>query len=552
MEDIILKHTLLNAIRYNGKADFKAVVGKILSEKPELKKKLKNIIPEIKKTISEVNSWSLEKQREKLDELGISIEEKPKEEKHELPELPNAKIGEVVTAFPPEPSKYPHIGHAKAALVNYLYAKKYMGIFWLRFEDTNPEKCREEYYEAIINGLRWLDVEWDKLDYASEHMKEYYKTTEKLFKLGKAYVCLCPREKIKKMRREMKTCTCRSNSVEVNLELWERMLSGGFKQGEATVRLKISMQHKNALMRDPSIMRIITHEHPRTGKEYIVWPMYDFATALMDVWEGVTHRIRSKEFEMRTELQQFIQKTLGFKSPYIGEIARFNLRGVPSSGRKIREMIQKGVLVGWDDPRLTTLIALRRRGFIPRAIKEFLLSTGISKTESTLDWDVLESFNRKIIDPIANRYFSVFNPVCIQVRGCPDIKEVREPLHPDFPERGMRSIPVNTEKIYIQKEDFKTYEGRIIRLIGLFNVKLGKKAKFHSKDVVAEMPKIQWVSEIRVPIRVVMQDGSIKKGIAEPDVLKLKVNDLVQFYRFGFARVDENDGKSLVLYFTHK
>jgi len=551
LENIILKHTLLNAIQYNGKADFKAVVGKILSEKPELKKDLKNIIPEIKKVISEVNSWSLEKQKEKLDELGISIEKKPKEEKHELPELPNAKIGEVVTAFPPEPSKFPHLGHAKAALINYLYAKKYKGKFILRFEDTNPELSKKEYYDAIQDGLKWLDIEWDELDYVSDHMEQYYKNTELLIKQGKAYVCQCKQEKIKEFRRDMKACSCRRNDIEKNLKLWEGMLSADFRQGEATVRLKISMQHKNALMRDPSIMRIITHEHPRTGSKYRVWPMYDFGTALMDAWEGVTHRVRSKEFEMRTELQQFIQKSLGFKSPYITEIARFNLEGVPSSGRKIREMIQKKELLGWDDPRLTTLIALKRRGFVPEAIKEFLISTGVSKAESTLTWDVLENFNRKVIDSKANRYFLVFDPVEIRVENAPDIIEVKEPLHPDFPERGERRIPVNVEKIYISREDVEKYKGKTIRLIGLFNVELGERVRFHSKGVVMDMPKIQWVSEDNVLVKIIMPNGSVKEGIGEPEVKSLKVDDIIQFVRVGFVRVNKTEPE-IILYFTHK
>ena len=551
LENIILKHTLLNAIQYNGKADFKAVVGKILSEKPELKKDLKNIIPEIKKVISEVNSWSLEKQKEKLDELGISIEKKPKEEKHELPELPNAKVGEVVTAFPPEPSKFPHLGHAKAALINYLYAKKYKGKFILRFEDTNPELSKKEYYDAIQDGLKWLDIEWDELDYVSDHMEQYYKNTELLIKQGKAYVCQCKQEKIKEFRRDMKACSCRRNDIEKNLKLWEGMLSADFRQGEATVRLKISMQHKNALMRDPSIMRIITHEHPRTGSKYRVWPMYDFGTALMDAWEGVTHRVRSKEFEMRTELQQFIQKSLGFKSPYITEIARFNLEGVPSSGRKIREMIQKKELLGWDDPRLTTLIALKRRGFVPEAIKEFLISTGVSKAESTLTWDVLENFNRKVIDSKANRYFLVFDPVEIRVENAPDIIEVKEPLHPDFPERGERRIPVNVEKIYISREDVEKYKGKTIRLIGLFNVELGERVRFHSKGVVMDMPKIQWVSEDNVLVKIIMPNGSVKEGIGEPEVKSLKVDDIIQFVRVGFVRVNKTEPE-IILYFTHK
>ena len=374
MKDIILKHVLMNAIQYNGKANSGAVVGKLLSENPEFKKDIKKTMKEVNEIIKEVNSWKLEKQKQKLEEMGLKIEKKSKEDKHELPDLPNAIPGKVVTAFPPEPSKYPHIGHAKAALINYLYAKKYQGEFFLRFEDTNPELAKQEYYDAITEGLKWLGINWDnKIDYITDHIEKFYEATEKLIKKNKAYVCFCQSEETKKCRKEMTCCDCRKKPAKENLDNWKKMLSGEIKEGEASVRLKISMEHKNAAMRDPSIMRIIDQPHARTGNKYRVWPMYDFGTSLMDSWEGVTHRIRSKEFELRKELQKFIQEALSLPTTYIDEIARFNLEGVESSGRIIREKIKSGELLGWDDPRLTTLMALKRRGFQPEAIKEFLV-----------------------------------------------------------------------------------------------------------------------------------------------------------------------------------
>ena len=545
----IIKYVLLNAVQHDGKAYIQAVLGKILGEKPEFRNKIKELIPDIKKIVTDVNSWNKEKQETEMKKLGVTIEEKV-EEKKELADLPNAEIGKVITAFPPEPSKYPHIGHAKAALVNYLYAEKYKGKFILRFEDTNPELAKEEYYDATIDGLKWLGIKWDKLDYTSNHIDEFYKVTEKLIKENKAYVCVCEQDKIKKNRRFMIECECRKNSVQENLELWKKMLTT-FKEGEASVRIKISMGHKNAAMRDPSIMRIIDHPHVRTGNKYRVWPMYDFATSLMDGWAGVTHRVRSKEFEMRRELQQFIQKAVDLKITYITEMARFNLEGVPSSGRQIREMIQNKELMGWDDPRLTTLIALRRRGFDPEGIKEFLISTGVTKTESMLTWEALESFNRSIIDPKCNRYFAVFDPMEIKIVDPPDTKKVNVHLHPDFPKRGFREIPVNLNKIFISKDDFDRLKGKEVRLIGLFNVKLDKQAKFTSKEVEMKMPKIQWVSEENAPIKIVMNNGSLKEGIAESGIKKLKVDDRIQLVRVGFTRIDKTK-PGIILYFTHK
>jgi glutamyl-tRNA synthetase len=549
MKKTVLKYVLLNVVQYEGEANLKSVIGKLIAENPEFKKDMANTIEETKRVIREVNSWTLEKQKKKLKEMGVGIEKKTKQEEYELPELPQTEKG-VITAFPPEPSKYPHIGHAKAALINYLYAKKYGGKFILRFEDTNPELSKLEYYEAMRNGLKWLEIDWDEMDYISNHIPNYYETTEELIQKDKTYVCFCKSEKIKTYRREMKECPCRTKSIEENLENWKKMLSGEIQEGDASVRLKTSMTHKNAAMRDPSIMRIIDKPHPRTADKYHVWPMYDFGTSLMDSWEGVTHRIRSKEFEMRKEIQEFIQKSLGLPVPYIDEIARFTLEGVETSGRKIREKIESGELRGWDDPRLVTLMALKRRGFQPEAIKNFLISTGVSKSESTITWNKFESFNRTVIDPIANRYFAVFNPVKISINESPEIKEAKEPLHPDYPDRGHRTIPVNLDNIQISQDDFEKYQGKEVRLIGLFNVKLDSISKYTGDKIFQDMPKIQWVSEESIPIEIVMNNGSLKEGIAEPDVKNLKIGDIIQFFRFGFCRLD--DTEKLRFYFTHK
>jgi len=549
IKTLILKHVLLNAVEFGGKANTQAVMGKLIAERPELRKDIKNLIKKVEDVVKEINSWGLERQKEKLDELDIRPERK-EEKRRELPSLPNAKMGKVVTAFPPEPSKYPHIGHAKSAFVNFLYAKKYKGKFILRFEDTNPRLSKKEYYEAILNGLKWLEIKWDDLDYISDHIERYYEVTEKLINNGNAYICTCNQKTIKKNRRFMKECECRNTSVKENFGLWNDMLKN-LEEGKASVRLRISMQHPNAAMRDPTIMRIIDHSHPRTGKKYRVWPMYDFGTALMDGWEGVTHRIRSKEFEMRTELQHYIQNLLGLNAPWIGEIARFNLSGVPSSGRKIREMIKNKELLGWDDPRLTTLIALKRRGFVPKAVKDFLMATGISKTESVLTWSILESFNRRVVDSIANRFFSVLDPIKIKInQNAPRIKEVKAPLHPDFP-RGKRKIPVDMNNIYISRDDLKKYRGKNVRLINLFNVKLNEISRFVGKEIVMNMAKIQWVSEPHISFKIIMPDGVVKQGIGEPDMMKLRVDDIIQLTRIGFARIDQIKPE-LTLYFTHK
>jgi len=549
MRELAFKYALINAVEHDGKAEIQAVVKKIVAEKPELKLKIKEVVEEVKKTVEEVNSLSLEEQKKKLDELGVKIEKKVVE-KFELPELPDVEFGKVVTAFPPEPSKYPHIGHAKAALLNFLYARNYGGKFILRFEDTNPEMVKKEYYDAVIEGLKWLGIEWDELDYSSDHMKNFYEAVERLISEGKAYVCLCKLETIRKNRASGKECKHRLQTVKENLELWEKMKKE-FKEGEAVVRLKIDMKHENATMRDPTIMRIVDAFHPRIGKKYRVWPTYDFGTAMMDGWEGVTHRLRSKEFEIRKELQQYIQRLFGFKPSRTIEFGRLNLKGVPTSGRIIREMIKKGKLSGWDDPRLTTLMALKRRGFVPEAIKNFILLTGISKAEGIVTWEILEAENRKIVDALANRYMVVLNPVKISLNDAPEIKEVKINLHPDFPERGQRKIPVDMKKIWIEREDYEKYKEREVGLMYLATIKIASKPRFISKEISLDIQKIHWCSEPNLKIKIVMPNGKIIKAIGEPEMKKLKKDEIIQMPRVGFARVDK-EYKDIILYYTHK
>lgn len=555
MEDKIFsiakKYALKNAVEHGGRAMVNPVVAKVLGEAPELRARIRDVVRIVGEVVEEVNMLSPEEQQRMLREVAPELLERPKEERRELPPLPGAEAGKVVTAFPPEPSKFPHLGHAKAALLNFLYARRYDGRFILRFEDSNPRMVRGVYYDAFREGLRWLGMEWDVEDYLSDHMEEYYGATERLIAEGRAYVCTCLVERVRELRRLMRECEHRRQSAAVNLALWEDMVGGRIREGEGNVRLKIDMRHRNAAMRDPAIMRPLHGSHPRVGDRYRVWPLYDFGTALLDAWEGVTHRIRSKEFEMRTELQNFIREACGFrKHPHIMEIARFAIEGAITSGRRIREMMSRGELTGWDDPRLVTLASLRRRGFLPEAVREFLVETGVSKAESTVAWSVLESINRRHIDPIANRYFAVLEPVRISVRGAPPIKEATAPLHPEFPERGRRRIPVDTNVIYVERGDFEAYRGEVVRLKDLFNVRLDRESTYAGNEIVKKIPKIHWVSEPNVKVRIVMPDASMLEAAAEPSVRCVKVDDVVQFERVGFLRVDKIS--PLTFYYAHK
>jgi glutamyl-tRNA synthetase len=453
-----------------------------------------------------------------------------------------------VTAFPPEPSKDPHLGHAKSALVNFEYAKKYSGKFILRFEDSNPERAEEEFYGAILDGIKWLGIKWDKLDYLSDHMPEYYREIEKLIRKERAYVCLCDQETVKKLRAGGEPCAHRNQTSKGNMELWKDMLEK-MAEGDATVRIKIDMKSLNTTLRDPSIARIITKSHVRTKKKYRVWPVYDFGTALLDGWEGVTHRVRTKEFELRKDLQDYILNSLGYKVPHITEIGRFQIKGAVTQGRDIREGIHSKQFSGWDDPRLTTLTALRRRGFVPEAIKEFLLSTGITKTESEYDWQSIESFNRKAIDPTSDRYFGVIDPEKVKVEGLPKEK-ISVFTRPGSGKK--RTIDVKSDFVYVERADASSLKGHKVGLMFLGTVDFGVVNRFVSKDIAQETPKIHWVSESSVPLKVVMPDGKARLCVGEAAMKKLKVGSTIQLYRVGFCRVDKVGAKDVTLFFAHK
>ncbi|MBI4894121.1 MAG: glutamate--tRNA ligase [Candidatus Aenigmarchaeota archaeon] len=545
-EKTIRKIALANAVDHGGKAETNSVLGKMIAADPSVRARIRELMPEIQRIVAEVNSMDAEGQTSSLGPGGHKKAE-PKEEEGGLPELPGARKGKVVTAFPPEPSKYPHLGHAKSALVNYEYAKLYKGKFVLRFEDSNPDIAKKEYYDAILKGLAWLGIKWDALDYLSDHMEEYYRAIEKLIKNRDAYVCTCDQETVKKMRSEGFGCEHRVSSVQTSMDLWKRML-GDMKQGGATVRMKIDMSHANTTLRDPSIARIIDKPHPRTKKKYRVWPMYDLGTSMLDAWEKVTHRVRTKEFELRKELQDHILSALGFKPPYITEIGRFEVKDAVTQGREIREGIERGIFLGWDDPRLLTLAALRRRGFTPEAIKNFLMSTGVTKNESVYEWQVIESFNRKAIDPVSERYFAVMEPVKCKIEGLPTGK-ISLPVMPGS--KKTREIAVRTDEVFLEKGDAEGMKDMRAGLMFLCTANFGEVKRFVSKEVAQETLKVHWVPAPGVRIRIVMPDGTTKSGVAEPAVRKLKVGQSVQFYRVGFCRVDKL-GKEPVLYFSHK
>ena len=555
MDEIIRKYALQNAVKFNGKANPGAVIGKIIAERPELKSDMKKIAKKVNEIIKKVNSLSPEEQKKELQEKAPELLEKKKEKERNIFEFLGFKeTDKVNTAFPPGPEKYPHIGHAKALLLNYMLAKQYNGKFILRFEDTNPTLVKKEFYDIMIDNFKWLGVEWDELLYASDFMEMFYEKAELLIKKGLAYVDKSNEGEVKKSREKGIPSEYRNNSPEENLKLWKEMQKA--KPGSAIVRLKIDLKHKNTTMRDPTILRIIDEPHAKQGKKYRIWPNYDFQNAIMDSYSNIDIRLRSKEFEMRSELQRWIQKNLGIKETKTYEFGRFNMTGVLSSGRVIREKIKNKELLGWDDPSLTTIVALRRRGFLPQAIKNFVISTGISKAEATTTWDDLMIQNKRLLDNIASRYSAVFDGAEVSIENAPTM-EVELNLNPNE-KKGGRKCKVN-DKFILSKKDLESIkENELVRLMDCINIqKKGKKVSFISnkyEDFKGKGEKIiNWLpAQGNINIEVLMPDKTIMKGLAEHNTKSLEESIVIQFERFGFCRLDKKEKDKLKFWFTHK
>jgi len=559
------KYALQNAAQFEGKANPKAVIGKVIAVLQKEGFSPKEIIPVVNAVIEEVNKIPLEKQIKELETLASELLKKEKKERDfSLPELPNASKGKVITRFPPEPNGYLHIGHAKAAIVDSEYAKMYEGKFILRFDDTNPENAQLEFYDAQKEDLKWLGITWDEEYHTSDHLEKHYRLAEQLIKQGDAYICKCSPEKVKDGRFKGQACEHRSVSPQENLSIWKEMLSSSMEG--AILRLKGDMKSANTAMRDPAMFRDIDTPHPLHGEKYHVWPTYDFAGAVEDSISGVTHPFRTKEYELRDECYFHLLKLLKLREPNLMEFARLSIEGMPVSKRKIKPLIEQGLVSGYDDIRLPTLRGLKKRGILPEAIKQFVLSQGTSKVESTVSFGIVESFNRKILDPTTKRYFFVKNPVKLVVENAPSMKKTIN-LHPT---QNLGARTIKTDKtFFVPGQDMeKLNVGDVFRLKDLFNVKIKEKnkevfAEYAGDELIADTAKIQWTVDSKIKMKVFVSqllfDGeeynpkSLEEvdGFAEEAVSNLKNGEVVQFERFGFVRI-ENKNKQIVGYFAHK
>jgi len=555
LRQLVCKYALVNATGHSGQAQNGAVMGMIMANHPELRSRGKEIGPLTGQVVAQVNKMTLEAQQQKLEELGGYQAPERKEETKGLPELPNTDNG-VVLRFAPNPSGPLHIGHARAAVLNQEYQERYGGKLILRVEDTDPRRVYPPAYDMIREDLTWLGVKWQEEVVQSQRLEIYYQMAEEAIRKGAAYMCTCPGDQFKKLKDAGEACPHREMTVEENLSLWEKMPT--LAEGEVVLRVKTDLKHKNPAIRDWVAMRIVDYPHPLQGEKYRVYPMMNFSVAVDDHLLGVTHVLRGKDHLANTEKQGYLYRHLGWEEPHYTHYGRLKMDDVALSTSRAKEGIEEGDYTGWDDPRLGTLRAIARRGIQPESIRELMNEIGVKIADSTVTWKKIYGLNRGLLEEV-NRYFLVIPAQRIRIEGLPDEakRPVERPLHPDHPERGMRTLNFE-ERLYIPSADLPQDPEKVIRLIDAVNITIQDgEAHYHSTSHQEARkigaPAIQWVPmRDKKLVELVMPDGTVQTGYAEADTYQEEVGDVVQFERLGFARLDEKYLGKMTFYFAHK
>lgn len=524
-----------------------------------------------------------------------------------LDDLKSGKYKNIITRFPPEPNGYLHIGHAKSIVLNFGLADEFNGRTNLRFDDTNPIKEDTEFVESIEKDVKWLGYEWDELHFASNYFDEMYRRALLLIKKGMAYVCDLTADEIRKYRGTLtepgKESPYRNRTVDENLELFEKMKNGEFKDGEKVLRAKIDMTSPNINLRDPVIYRIAHASHQNTGSKWCIYPMYDFAHPLEDAIEGITHSICTLEFEDHRPLYDWIVRECEMENvPKQIEFARLNMTNTVMSKRKLKKLVDENFVDGWDDPRMPTIAGLRRRGFTPESIRNFCKAIGVSKAGSVVDSQMLDYFLRDDLEKKAPRTMAVLRPLKVVITNYPEGKteEFEVENNPDDPSAGTRKVPFSRE-LYIEQEDYmenppkkyyRLFPGNEVRLKGAYFIKCIDAVKDNGGNIIelhctydpasrgGNSPDgrkvrgtIHWVNlntaipaEIRLYEPLILDGGEedsdsfldnvnqnsleILNGFLEPNMKSAKPGQKFQFFRHGYFNVDSKFTKNGKLVFN--
>jgi len=573
LSKIIKKFAVQNRLKH-GTANEKAVIGKVLGSVPEARKNIPEVMREIGEVVFRVNSM----QDEELK--NYELVETVKKEKSEI-QLKNPK--EVVMRFAPNPSGPLHIGHARAAILNNELVKKYKGKLILRVEDTDPKRVDAEAYGMIEDDLKLLGVVWHDKVLQSDRMEIYYKFCRKLIEQGNAYVCCCNEDEFKKLKLKSLPCPHRNTSPGKNLKLCDEMKS--WAEGQGSVKLKTDLNHKNPAVRDFPIMRIVEKKHPKL-QGCKIYPLMNFSVAVDDHLLGVTHVLRGKDHIINTERQRYIYKYLLWKEPEFIHYGLMKVKEVLSTS-EMRKGIEAGKFRGWDDPALWTIKALIKKGIRADAIKNYIINLGMKEKDIEFSPENLYAENKKIVEPTADRYYFVPEPIELIVENVPKLK-LKIPLHKDFRERGKREFNFKFREsygnlnFYISKEDARGLKvGDCIRLMNFIGVRItevtvennenkklisgyirnsaGPMVEFvneekdttEEREHIAGAKKIQWVYADGAVGAEIRTAGKTLEGVCESACGKLRVDDVIQFERIGFCRLDEiND--EFVFCFGHR
>jgi glutamyl-tRNA synthetase len=581
------KHALLNAVKYEGDADVGAVMGPLMGENPEFRPHGDEIPGAIGGVVSEVNGLSPDERRERLAEVApdllAELEADEEEEGGPLPELPNVEEYEQVRMrLAPNPNGPWHLGNARMPAVIGTYKEMYDGWMLCRFDDTDPETKRPDLdaYGEILDAVEYLGFEPDEVVRASDRLETYYERACDLIEMGGAYTCSCGGEEFSELKNAGEPCPHREKDPEATREEFEAMIEGEYDSGEMVLRVRTDIEHKNPALRDWVAFRVIDTPHPReAAADYRCWPMLDFQSGVDDHLTEVTHIIRGIDLQDSAKRQQFVYDYFGWEYPEVlhwGKV-QIDAYDVKMSTSTIKELVEAGVLEGWDDPRAPTLASLRRRGIRGEAIVEAMVELGTSTSNVDLSMSSVYAANRDLVDDGADRYFlvrgdvepigddrpaddrssdaapAVGPAVELPVSGGPEAG--RPPVHPEHEERGRRTIPVG-DAVYLEVDDLPALGDRVW-LKGFGCVRREEDGLAYAGDdidVVREegVDVVHWVpAGENVRIRMRTMDGDVT-GYAEPDFADAAVDDVVQFERVGFARVDRREGDETVTYFAHE
>lgn len=560
VRELIEKYALQNAVKYRAAPQRGAVMGKLMGEHPELRSRAKEISSLVGAALAEVERTGPDDWERRLEAIAPELLAELSEKKVPVKGLPPLEGAEkeVVMRFAPNPNGPPTLGSARGIIINSEYVKMYGGRLILRFDDTDPVNKRPmlEAYDWYLEDCRWLDAVPDEVVIASERLPMYYKIAEELISMGAAYVCRCDQATFKRYKDASLACPHRDRDPEESLDLWDGMKGGALRPGDAVLRIKTDITHKDPALRDWAAFRIVTADHPRVGDRYRVWPLLDFESGVEDHLLGITHIIRGKDLMDSEKRQLYLYRHLGWEYPSTVHWGRIKIHQFGSfSTSALKKKIVAGEYKGWDDPRLPTVKALRRRGILAEALRKFMIDLGVSETDISISMDSVYAENRKLVDPQARRRFFVKDPVPVEIEGeVPPVVQV--PFHPTG-DMGRRLIPAGNTVLVSGADLAEMGVGDGLRLKDLCNLEIlaldPARARALGTDPAEakdmKLPIIQWCPIDGVPVKVMRPDG-VDRGVGEVGI-KEDEGRIDQFERYGFVRIDSVDDE-VVAYFAHR